>query len=108
MKSLSEQSMIGINKLEANTEVLEQELNNTPEVLSEAIQTILRKNGNQDAYEILKELTRGKKVTNEEMKDFISKLDIDAKDKERLLNLEPRDYIGLAPEIVRKINNELH
>ncbi len=101
------QSMIGINKLKVNIEVLEKELHNNPEVLSEAIQTILRKNGYQDAYEILKELTRGKKVTNEEMKDFISKLDIATEDKERLLNLTPKDYIGLAPEIARKINDEL-
>ena len=101
------QSMIGINKLKVNADFLEQELNNTPEVLSEAIQTILRKNRYQDAYEILKDLTRGKKVTIEEMKEFISKLDIATDDKERLLKLEPRDYIGLAPEIVKKIDNEL-
>ena len=100
------QTIIGINKLKANAEELEKELNNTSEVLSEAIQTILRKNGYKDAYEILKDLTRGKKITSEEMKDFIFKLDIDSKDKERLLHLEPKDYIGLAPEIVKRLNDE--
>ena len=97
------QTIIGINKLRVNREFLEQELENNPEILSEAIQTILRKNGNENAYELLKELTRGKKVTLEELRDFIQKLDIDENDKERLLKLKPQDYIGLAEEISKSL-----
>ena len=97
------QTIIGINKLRVNKEFLEQELDNNPEILSEAIQTILRKNGNENAYELLKELTRGKKVTLEELRDFIQKLDIDENDKERLLKLKPQDYIGLAEEISKSL-----
>ena len=97
------QTIIGINKLKVNREFLEQELDNNPEILSEAIQTILRKNGNENGYELLKELTRGKKVTLEELRDFIQKLDIDENDKERLLKLKPQDYIGLAEEISKSL-----
>lgn len=97
------QTIIGINKLRVNKEFLEEELNNTPEILSEAIQTILRKNGNENAYELLKELTRGKKVRLEELRDFIQKLEIDENDKERLLKLKPQDYIGLAEEISKSL-----
>lgn len=97
------QTIIGINKLRVNKEFLEQELNNTPEILSEAIQTILRKNGNENGYELLKELTRGKKVTLEELRDFVPKLEIDENDKERLLKLKPQNYIGLAEEIANNV-----
>ena len=97
------QTIIGINKLRVNKEFLEQELDNNPEILSEAIQTILRKNGNENGYELLKELTRGKKVTLEELRDFIQKLEIDENDKERLLKLKPQDYIGLAEEIAKNL-----
>ena len=97
------QTIIGINKLRVNREFLEEELDNNPEILSEAIQTILRKNGNENGYELLKELTRGKKVTLEELRDFIQKLEIDENDKERLLKLKPQDYIGLAEEISKSL-----
>ena len=97
------QTIIGINKLRVNKEFLEQELDNNREILSEAIQTILRKNGNENGYELLKELTRGKKVKLEELRDFIQKLEIDENDKERLLKLKPQDYIGLAEEIANNV-----
>lgn len=97
------QTIIGINKLRVNKEFLEKELSNNPEILSEAIQTILRKNGNENAYELLKELTRGKKVTLEELRDFVQKLEIDENDKERLLKLKPQNYIGLAEEISKSL-----
>ena len=97
------QTIIGINKLRVNKEFLEKELSNNPEILSEAIQTILRKNGNENGYELLKELTRGKKVTLEELRDFVQKLEIDENDKERLLKLKPQDYIGLAEEIANNV-----
>ena len=94
------ETLIGLNKLEVNKEHMLTELDNHYEVLSEAIQTILRKNKCVDAYEKLKELSRGKKVTKKEIEDFINKLDIDKNDKERLLALTPRNYIGLCLQIV--------
>lgn len=97
------QTINGINRLNVNKEFLEKELNNNPEILAEAIQTILRKNGVDNAYEILKGLTRGQDITEEKIKEFIEKLEINDIDKKRLLNLKPTDYIGLAVELAKNI-----
>lgn len=94
------QTLIGLNKLNVNNDLLKEELNDNYIVLSEAIQTVLRKNKIDNAYELLKELSRGKKITKESLKLFISNLSINKNDKERLLKLTPLDYIGLSEEIV--------
>lgn len=96
------QTIKGIGKVKANDEFLNEELNNTPEILAEAVQTILRKNGYKNAYEILKNMTRGRNITIQEMRDFIQKLEIDETDKNVLLNLKPQDYLGLAEELVKR------
>ena len=95
------ETMVGLNKLEVNKEYLSEELDNHYEVLSEAIQTVLRKNRVNNGYELLKKLSRGKKLTKKDIRDFVKKLDIDEKDKEELLKLEPKDYIGLSEIIVK-------
>lgn len=97
------QTIIGINKVTVNEEKLREELNNTPEVLAEAVQTILRKNGFENAYEVLKGLTRGKHITLKEIREFVSNLDISKTDKETLLNLTPESYTGLAETLTKKI-----
>lgn len=97
------QTIKGISKVKANEEFLRDELENTPEILAEAVQTILRKNGYADAYEILKGMTRGKKISLQEMREFIKDLEINEKDKKILLNLEPNDYVGLAGELTEKV-----
>lgn len=97
------QTIIGISKLTVNEEKLRDELNNTSEVLAEAVQTILRKNGYDNAYESLKSLTRGKNISIEGIREFVKKLEIDEKDKKLLLDLTPEHYIGLAEKIARKI-----
>ena len=94
------QTIIGINKLKVNREFLINELHETPEVLAEAIQTILRKNGVDNAYEILKGLTRGRHISMAEIKEFVRELEISDVDKERLLRLEPEKYLGLADKLV--------
>lgn len=94
------ETLVGLNKLEVNESVVLEDLDNHYEVLSEAIQTVLRKNGCSNAYERLKELSRGKKVTKEDIINFVNDLDIPEEDKERLLNLTPATYIGLCSEIV--------
>lgn len=99
------QTIVGINKVKVNKEHLLEELKNTPEILAEAIQTVLRKNGVENAYEILKEMTRGKVISIEKIHKFISELNIDENDKKRLLNLEPQNYIGLAETITKLLNN---
>jgi adenylosuccinate lyase len=94
------ETIIGLNKVEVNEEYLLSELDNHYEVLSEAIQTVLRKNKVSNAYELLKELSRGKSITKEDIINFVNKLDINDKDKKRLLELTPKEYIGLCKIIV--------
>ena len=94
------QSIIGFKKLSPNDKVLKEDLNSNVAVVSEAIQTVLRKNGVAYAYEKLKELTRGKETTPEIIKEFVNSLDIPDEDKLNLLNLTPENYLGLASKLV--------
>lgn len=100
------QTMIGMKKVSVNEEKLKLELNSTPEVLAEAVQTILRKNQYANAYEVLKGLTRGRHISLEEIREFVKTLEIEAEDKEVLLNLTPEAYIGLASSIAKKVNKD--
>lgn len=97
-----EQSTSGLSKIDVNKEKLSSELNNNWEILAEPIQTMLRKYGIPDAYDRLKEMTRGKKISQKDIQEFISSLDeISEKDKKALLELTPSKYIGLAADIVK-------
>jgi len=91
----------GIGKLEVNRAAILTDLNANPEVLAEAIQTILRKNGDPAAYEKLKKLTRGEKLSVEKIREFVEKLAIPAADKKRLLKLSPEKYFGIAAKLVK-------
>ena len=95
-----EETITGLNKIEVNKEYIEKELEGHYEVLCEAIQTMLRKNNIKDAYEMLKELSRGKTINKSNIIEFIKKTDISKEDKERLMNLTPTSYIGLSQQIV--------
>ena len=88
----------GLDKLEANTERIEADLDNNPEVLAEALQTVMRRYGIEGSYEMLKELTRGRRATLASLREFISGLDLPADVKVTLSELGPRDYIGNAVE----------
>ena len=90
----------GLGRITIDKSKLTQELDNHWEVLAEAIQTILRKSGNHDAYEQLKEIVRGQSITAEAITGFVSLLKISNADKKVLLNLTPESYIGLAPKLV--------
>lgn len=93
------QAMKGCNRISPNEEKLKADLENNYAILAEAVQTVLRKHGNPEAYNQLKELTRGKVITKEIMHQFIEGLDIPEDDKKRLLELKPSEYIGYATEI---------
>lgn len=93
--------LVGISKLELNKKALLADLNDHPEVLSEAIQTVLRRHGHADAYEKLKALTRGQKITKLLLDEFVKTTDLPAADKELLLELTPASYIGLAARLVK-------
>jgi len=90
----------GLNRITINKVQMDNELDNHWEVLAEAVQTILRKNGKQDAYEQLKALTQGQSIDKASMTEFVSALEIPDKDKQTLRNLMPASYTGLAPKLV--------
>ncbi|MBS0289509.1 MAG: adenylosuccinate lyase [Proteobacteria bacterium] len=96
MKSLYK----GLLKLDLNEHQLETDLNDNWEVLSEAIQTVLRCYPIEQPYEKLKALTRGQKITQARLHQFIDSLEIPIEIKEKLKNLTPSNYIGLAKELV--------
>ncbi len=93
--------MRGLGKIEPNKQAMLATLQAHPEVLAEAIQTVLRKEGVTEAYEQLKELTRGKQVTMKDISAFIEGLDVDTKVKKRLKALRPENYVGLAADIAK-------
>jgi adenylosuccinate lyase len=93
----------GLSRLTPNVERLEADLDANWEVLSEAIQTVMRRYGVDEPYEKLKGLTRGKRINRDELHDFISVLDIPAPVKKELLNLTPQKYIGLAAKLAKEI-----
>ena len=91
----------GLGKLELNVERLKDDLDHNWEVLAEPIQTVMRKVGMDHPYERLKELTRGRRVNAEIMRDFVKALPLPKADKERLMKLTPSTYIGLAAELAK-------
>jgi len=94
----------GLNKLEVNPARLDEDLNNSWEVLAEPIQTVMRRYGIENPYEQLKELTRGKGGINQtSLHAFISDLAIPAEAKQALLAMTPASYTGKAAELVKTI-----
>ena len=91
----------GLGKLELNKERLADDLDHNWEVLAEPIQTVMRKVGMDHPYERLKELTRGRRVNAEIMRDFVTALPLPKADKARLLKLTPATYVGLAEKLAR-------
>ena len=89
----------GLNRVTIHKNKMSAELDNHWEIVSEAIQTILRKSGQAKAYEQLKELTRGETVNRKILADYILELDIPKEDKDNLLSLTPQTYTGIAPKI---------
>ena len=89
----------GINKIEPNRDFIDNELNNNWEVLTEAIQTIMRYEGINDAYEQLKKMSRGNKLDKNSYIEFVKNLEISTSSKSKLLNLTPSKYIGLSKKL---------
>ena len=94
----------GLDKLEVNPSRLAEDLNANWDVLAEPIQTIMRKYGIADAYEQLKDLTRGKGgLTVEAVHSFVKTLPISESDKHTLINMTPASYIGAAKDLAERI-----
>jgi adenylosuccinate lyase len=96
----------GIARVEVEREAMRADLDDAWEVLAEAVQTVMRKAGYAQSYERMKDLTRGARITREEMEAFISGLDLPEEEKTRLLRLTPATYVGLAPRLVRHIADQ--
>lgn len=96
-------TMKGVSKLEVNEGNLRNELDHNWEVLAEPIQTVMRRYGIEKPYEKLKELTRGKRVTAEDMQVFIDGLELPEAEKARLKTMTPANYIGYAATMVDEL-----
>ena len=94
---------VGLNKLEINHDALAADLDAAWEVLAEPIQTVMRRYGVEQAYEQLKEATRGKSVTPEALHSLVRSLPIPPAEIERLLAMTPASYIGKAAELARRV-----
>jgi len=88
-----------LSRIVVNKEKALADLNNHPEVIAEAIQTILRRESAEFPYEKLKALTRGKSVSLADLKKFIENLDVPPKIKKELLKITPLNYTGLASKL---------
>ncbi|MBL1142823.1 MAG: adenylosuccinate lyase [Proteobacteria bacterium] len=97
-------SLKGLSKLDINPEALDFDLEQSWEVLAEPIQTVMRRYGIDDAYEQLKELTRGQNINQETLSDFIEQLELPKDAKARLQKLSPQNYIGNAEAQAKQIS----
>jgi adenylosuccinate lyase len=89
----------GLDKLELNNQKLIVDLNDSWEVLTEAIQTILRKNNIPSGYELMKKLSRGKDLNRSDLIKFIENMEVPQDEKQRLLELTPHSYTGYAEKL---------
>jgi len=94
----------GISKLQVNEENLLAELNSNWEVLAEPIQTVMRRYGIEKPYEKLKDLTRGKRVDGDSMREFIMNLDLPDTAKAQLCEMTPASYIGRAVSFINELD----
>jgi adenylosuccinate lyase len=92
----------GLEKIELDAARVAEDLDRAWEVLGEAVQTVMRAHGIPDGYERLKSFTRGRSIDRDAMRDFIDASDLPQAEKERLLQLEPKDYVGLAPLLAKR------
>ncbi len=97
----------GLGKLVLNPSRLAADLDQAWEVLAEPVQTVMRKAGIANPYEKLKDLTRGQAVSRESLRAFVQELDLPEADRERLLQMTPAAYTGLAVGLARDVNREI-
>ena len=89
----------GLARISLNEEKCIQELNKNPQIITEAIQMILKREGNSDAYESLLELSRGKQLTLSDIENFINQLKISEDVRAELRTITPATYIGLSDKL---------
>ena len=97
----------GLMRVKPDLAKIEADLLDDWSVLAEAAQTIMRKNNIKDPYSLLKNLTRGEKITESRWKEMVNALEVEDDIKKSLLALSPKKYIGLAPQIVDQVLKEI-
>jgi adenylosuccinate lyase len=99
----------GLHEIDLSKVALDSDLSDNWEVLGEAIQTVIRaevaagRSNISDPYKLLKDLTRGKRLSGEDLVTFVNGLEIGDEAKQRLLLLKPHTYVGLAEQIAKRI-----
>jgi adenylosuccinate lyase len=93
----------GLGKLEIDQARLADDLAANPEVLAEAIQTVMRRHGVENPYEQLKALTRGRSIDAAALADFVATLAIPDEARSRLQSLTPQTYTGLAAALAKRV-----
>ncbi len=93
----------GLDKLEADPERISADLAERWELLAEAVQTVMRRHGIDDAYEQLKALTRGRQIDAAALRTFIESAALPRDARQALLELRPERYLGLAPDLAREV-----
>jgi adenylosuccinate lyase len=93
----------GLGKVVPNERVMREDLDANPAVIGEAVQTILRREGREDAYELVKAATRGREVTMADFRELFEDLDVEESVREELTALTPAGYTGVADELVDEL-----
>lgn len=101
------ETMKGLQKLTVNAEFCESELNNYPELLAEPIQTILRREGFANPYDIMKSLTRGQGITVANLNKFINSLNVNDEVRKELADLRSFTYVGIAEKVCNEVLKDL-
>ncbi|ESP89375.1 adenylosuccinate lyase [Candidatus Halobonum tyrrellensis] len=94
----------GLSKVTPNERVMRDDLESNPEVIGEAVQTVLRREGDTDAYERVKQLTRGSRTTLDDFRDLFAELDVSESVREELNALTPATYVGYGGELVDELD----
>ena len=95
--------MKGLGKLEVAEQTLADDLDRTWEVLAEPVQTVMRRYGVENAYEQLKELTRGRRIDAEALARFVDALPVPEQARRELRELTPAGYVGAAARLARDV-----
>ncbi len=101
------ETMKGISKVRVNEDKCMKELSDSPELLAEPVQTMLKTESVDDPYSLLKKFTRGKKITKEDISNLVKDIDgISNELKQRINKLDPVSYIGDAEKICEEVINK--
>jgi adenylosuccinate lyase len=98
-----QETLVGLRTVDIDRQRCREEIECSPELLAEPVQTILRTAGIADPYERLRSLTRGRAVTAEEIGAFLDGLEVDDDTRRRLKSLRPIDYVGEAPRLCDRV-----